>query len=588
MLQTNVGYSTFTEMILHLHQNRSFLFLNPKLLPPLPFQPQTRLRFPFKARTFRVFKSTHVATLNNFSPVESNSKRVPRLVKIEAQRAIMDYLHSTRGYSFLDAEYISKNCPNFIKSLVAKVDFFVGGNNDDVAHSLKKFLRYNPINEFEPFFESIGISPSELQDFLPSGMFFLADDSALVDNFHVLCNYGVPRNRMGEIYKEAKEVFGYPKGFLLEKFRRYEELGLSKSLIIKLSMCCPSILVGGRHCEFVVVLDWLKRIGIEDDWIVSYMSCSRTYSWKKMLDAIQLLDEVGYSEEQMHNLFKANPKLLLEGFGKKLQLFLVRSHKLGVKVNVMYSYFMEYPHILLNKCAKNLLRVIDILCAFGMETDEIARILSNYMHLFSTYSFKGPRTVCSELKVEKAELLRIVKDDPLKLISVASSSKNKSPKQISVYDPRRHLEKITFLFKLGYAENSEEMARALKVIRGRGDLLQERFDCLVEAGLDYNSVIGIIKRAPTILNQKKDVIEEKIHFARDVLGYPLESFVAFPTYFCYDLEKISQRFSMYAWLKERKVVNPSLTLTTIVSSNDKRFEKYFVNVHPQGPSIWEG
>ncbi|KAL4299058.1 hypothetical protein HN51_049781 [Arachis hypogaea] len=574
-------------MILHLNQNRSFLFVKPKLPPP-PLQPQTRLRFSLKARTFRVFKSTHIATLNNFSPVES--KRVPRHVKIEAQRVLTDYLHSTRGYSFLDAEYISKNCPNFVKSLIANT--FVGGNDvdvdvDGVAHSLRKFLRYNPINEFEPFFESIGISPSELQDFLPSGMFFLADDSALVDNFHVLCNYGVPRNRIGEIYKEAKEVFGYPKGFLLEKFREYEELGLSKSFIIKLGVCCPSILVCDHHGEFVVVLDWLKRIGIEDDWIVSYMSYSRTYSWKKMLDAIQLLDEVGYSEEQMHNLFKANPKLLLEGFGKKLRLFLVRSHKLGVKVNVMYSYFMEYPHILLNKCAKNLLRVIDILCAIGMETDEIARILSNYMHLFSTHSFKGPRTVISELKVEKAELLQVIKDDPLKLISMASSSKKKSPKQISVYDPRRHLDKITFLLKLGYAENSEEMANALKVFRGRGDLLQERFDCLVEAGLDYNSVIGMIKRAPTILNQKKDVIKEKIHFATNILGYPLESIVAFPTYFCYDLEKIAQRFSMYAWLKERKVVNPSLTLSTIVSSNDKRFEKYFVDVHPQGPTIWK-
>ncbi|MED6144209.1 hypothetical protein PIB30_013587 [Stylosanthes scabra] len=103
MLQTNVGYSTFTEMILHLDQNRSFLFVNPKLLP-LPFQPQTRLRFPFKAPTFRVFKSTNVATLNKFSPVES--KRVPRHVKVEAQRALMDYLRSTRGYNFLDAEYI--------------------------------------------------------------------------------------------------------------------------------------------------------------------------------------------------------------------------------------------------------------------------------------------------------------------------------------------------------------------------------------------------------------------------------------------------------------------------------------------------
>ena len=498
---------------------------------------------------------------------------------------LMDYLHSTRGYTFLDAEYISKNCPNFVKSLAAKV--VVG--NDDVAHSLRKLLRYNPINEFEPFFESLGISPSELQFYLPCGMFFLDDDGVLIDNFHLLCNYGVPRNRMGKIYKEAKEVFGYPSGVLMSKFRGYEDLGLSRSVIIKLVVCCPSVLLGDDvNGEFVSVLDWLRKIGIEDDWIVNYMSCSRTYSWKRMLDTIQFLHNVGYSEKHMHNLFKANPKLLLEGFGKKLHLFLGRTHKLGLKVDMMYSYFMEYPHMLSNKYAKNLLRVVDILCFIGMGTDDIAHILSNYMHLFSTHSFKGPRTVCLELKVEKIELCRIIKDDPLKLICMASRLKQKSPEQTCGHDPRKHLEKITFLMKLGYAENSEEMAKALRMFRGRGDQLQERFDCLVEAGLDYNSVIGMIKRAPMILNQRKDVIEKKIHFARNILGYPLESFVAFPTYFCYDLEKIVQRFSMYAWLKERKVVNPTLTLSTIVSANDKRFEKYFVNVHPQGPTIWKG
>ena len=64
------------------------------------------------------------------------------------------------------------------------------------------------------------------------------------------------------------------------------------------------------YFEFVSVLDWLKRIGIESDWMVNYLSCSRTYSWKRMLDAMLFLHKVGYSEEQMHNLFWENPKLL--------------------------------------------------------------------------------------------------------------------------------------------------------------------------------------------------------------------------------------------------------------------------------------
>ncbi|XP_061373624.1 transcription termination factor MTEF18, mitochondrial-like [Gastrolobium bilobum] len=570
-------------MISQLNRNSFFLF------HPAVHRKPVATRNPFsvslKVGNFRGSEATRVPS---FSPVSSirSRRRVSRVVRTEAQNVLFDYLHSTRGYTFLDAEFVSKNSPRFVEGLASKID---GENDDDdVARSLRKFLRYNPINEFEPFFESLGISPSELPLVLPPGMIFLADDCVLLENFHALCNYGIPRNRMGKIYKEAKEIFGYASGLLLSKFRAYENLGLSRSTVIKLAVCCPSLLVGDINCEFVSVLDWLKKLGIENDWIVNYLSCSRTYNWKRMLDAVQFLHKVGYSEEQMHNLFKENPKILLEGFEKEQYLFFGRSLKLGVKMNVIYSYFIEYPHILSSKCAKNLLGVVDFLYVIGMGTDDITHILSKHMHLLSSHPLKGPKTVCKELKVEKANLCEIIKDDPLKLISLGSKLEQKSAERLSGHDPRKYLEKTTFLLKLGYTENSEEMAKALKMFRGRGDQLQERFDCLVEAGLDYNSVIEMVKRTPMILNQKRIVIGKKIDFLRNVLGYPLECLVGYPSYFCHDLEKISERFSMYAWLKERNAVNPTVTLSTIVSANDKRFVKYFVNVHPEGPTIWKG
>ncbi|XP_027331710.1 transcription termination factor MTEF18, mitochondrial-like [Abrus precatorius] len=570
-------------MISQLNLNGFFISHPSTLQKPLP--PQTPSFFSLKVRCFRVCHPTPVPSFSPLSSVPSSrsATRVSRLMRTQVQHVLTDYLHLTRGYSFLDAEFISKNSPRFVESLLSKIDV-----KDDVARSLRKFLRYNPINEFEPFFESLGISLSELHLVLPHGMIFLADDSVLLENFHALCNYGIPRNRMGKIYKEAKEVFGYASGLLSSKLQAYENLGLSRSSVIKLVVCCPLLLVGDVSCEFVGLLDWLKRIGIESDWMVNYLSCSRTYSWKRMLDALDFLHKVGYSEEQMRNLFKANPNLLLEGFGRKVYLFLGRSLKLGVEMNVIYSHFVEYPSIMSHKCAKNLLKVIGFLCVIGMGNHDVAYILSNYMHLLSMHSLKGHKTVCKELKVGKADLCQIIKDDPLKLISLASKQEQKSIDQVYCHDPRNYLEKTTFLLRLGYTENSEEMAKALKMFRGRGDELQERFDCLVEAGLDYNSVIKMIKQAPMILNQSRSVIKKKIDFLRNVLGYPVECLVGFPSYFCHDLEKIMRRFSMYAWLKERNAVKPTLTLSTIVSSNDKRFVKYFVNVHPQGPAVWKG
>ncbi|CAA7041629.1 unnamed protein product [Microthlaspi erraticum] len=114
-----------------------------------------------------------------------------------------------------------------------------------------------------------------------------------------------------------------------------------------------------------------------------------------------------------------------------------------------------------------------------------------------------------------------------------------------------------------------------------------RFDCLVKAGLNRNVVAEIIKHAPIVLNLSKDVIERKIHSLTELLGYPIESLVSFPAYLCYDIQRIHNRFSMYLWLRERDAAKPMLSPSTIQTCGDARFVKYFFNVHPQGPAIWE-
>ncbi|KAJ6417896.1 hypothetical protein OIU84_001306 [Salix udensis] len=124
------------------------------------------------------------------------------------------------------------------------------------------------------------------------------------------------------------------------------------------------------------------------------------------------------------------------------------------------------------------------------------------------------------------------------------------------------------------------------MFRGRGDQLQERFDCLVQAGLDYNVVSSFIKQAPMVLNQTKDVIEKKIARLTN-LGCSIDSLVAFPSYLCYDMERINLRFRMYIWLREKGAAKPKLSLSTILACSDVRFIKYFVDVHPEGPAMWE-
>lgn len=506
-----------------------------------------------------------------------------RVAKAKAQEVLFDYLHYTRSLSFNDADYISKNSPCFIKDLLSKVDA-----EKDVAKSLSKLLRYNPINEFEPFFESLGLSPSEVPPLLPRHLMYLSDDHLLLENYRVLCDYGIPRGKMGEMYKTAREILGYDYGVLDMKLRAYENLGLSEGTVIKLLTSCPSLLVGEVDSDFVQVLEKLRALGIKSDEIGRYLYGKDTYDWSRVLDTLNFLDKVGYSKKQFGSFLKANPALVFEGSGKKVYILFGRLLKLGIEMDEAYSLFIQNPKLLSVKCINNLLRALDIMFTVGMEVEDVARITTDHIELMSTCSLKGPKTMSKELKVKIKDLCQVIKKDPLEFFKLASKTSIKGNECTATRISSNHLEKTEFLVRLGYTENSEEMLKALKKFRGRGDQLQERFNCLIQAGLSRKDVENMVRLAPTVLNLSKDVIEKKIEYLKSRLNYPLESLVAFPTYLCYDMERIDQRFSMYLWSLEKGAAKPRLSLSTILASSDARFVKYFVDIHPEGPAIWEG
>ncbi|KAM7270290.1 hypothetical protein ACFE04_029504 [Oxalis oulophora] len=538
------------------------------------------------------FKSPSLSHIPNASlsvPSQSNSNpffaaRISRLTRTEVERALFDYLHYTRSLSFNDAEHMSKNAPRFVEQLVLKID-----NEEDLTRSLTKYLRYHPINEFEPFFESLGLKPSEFSDFLPQHLTFLSDDSVMVDNFHVLCDYGIPRSKIGKMYKEAREIFGYEHGVLAVKLQAYENLGLSRTTVIKLVSCCPTLLIGDDvDKDFSWLLGKMKVLGMNKDWIGEYVSGKNSFHWNRIVDTVDFLERVGYNDKKLRTLVKKNPDLFFQGSGKQVYILVGRLLKLGFKMNEICPLFIEKnPQLLSGKSLKNLLHGMDFLFDIRMEIEVIAKIVSSHPELLGSCSLKGPKTICRELKVKKDGLCHIIREDPMKLFTLAS----KSPANISELMPARdantHLEKAAFLLRLGYVENSEEMTKALKKFRGRGDQLQERFDCLVEAGLDNSTVSSIVKQAPNMLNQNKDLIEKKIDSLKNCLGYPVDAIVKFPAFLCYDLEKIIRRFQMYSWTRDKGTAKPSLSLSTILACSDARFVKYFVDVHPDGPAMWE-
>ncbi|XP_058073464.1 transcription termination factor MTEF18, mitochondrial-like isoform X2 [Magnolia sinica] len=515
------------------------------------------------------------------APGPQTMTKITRAIRTRAQAALLDYLHCTRGYQFTDAENMSKNSPNFLHKLLGRVD-----NLQEVEQSLTRFFRYHPINEFEPFLESLGLDPSEVPSFLPRDLMFLIDDSLLLENFHELCNYGIPCNKIGKIYKEAAEIFGYECRLLGLKIRAYEELGLSKSNVIHLVASSPSLLIGGVNRDFVKVLEELEGLGIENNWICGCLSEKNSYNWSKILIVLRFFTEMGQNQEELRSLFVKNPEFLLEGSGKNSFLLIAVILKLGIKMNEIMSLFSKLPRVQSGSSIRNLRQSLLFFLYSEMEVEEIVKIMHTHLHVLGSCSLKSPKSVLSNLNIGKKRLCGIIKEDPNQLRNWVLGSKV-TPLPSSGEDQRSLTERTAFLVNLGFVENSNEMKKALKVFRGKGDELQERFDCLVKVGLNRNDVSRMIKTAPQVLNQSRSVIEKKIDFLVNGLGYPLESLVAFPAYMAYTMERVKLRFSMYNWLKDEGMARPMLALSTILACSDKIFVRQFVSLHPEGPEVWK-
>lgn len=565
-----------------LHQNTIFSikFQKPRLFT-------NSVQVPYANKVFNYHRKQYYSAMS--TSLLQNGSKISRLSRQEAQKALFEYLHGTRSFNYTDAEHMSKNSPMFLNGILSKFE-----NEDDVGKSLARFLRYHPINEFEPFFESLGMEPSDLDSILPKNLIYLSDDDILLENYNVLCNYGVPRSKIGKMYKEGMEMFRYDLGVLSTRLQYYEKLGLSKPTIIKLVTCCPRLLVGDVDVNFLNVLEKLKSFGVELDWIKGSLSDKNKYDWSWILEMLHFLDGMGCNKNKLSMFIKSHPKFILNDSGKNIYILVDILLKLGLKRDELPLFFEQYPRSLTGKFTMNLWKSIQFLSEIGMENMQISIIVSKHAQVLGSSCCRQPTYVLKILNLSAKKLVELIEKDPSQFSALTSR------KKISTCLPKTEgtflKEKTDFLLRIGFVENSDEMTKALSKFRGRGDQLQERFDILVNTGLDSHTVSEMIKSVPSILNQTSEVIQKKINYLLNHLGYPLEAVVAFPTCLCYNLEKIKLRYFMYKWLREngvviatknRKMLSSNAALSTLLACSDERFVKYVVSLHPEGADVWE-
>ncbi|XP_047942160.1 transcription termination factor MTEF18, mitochondrial-like [Salvia hispanica] len=507
--------------------------------------------------------------------------KMGRIVKAQAQSALVEYFHLTRSLRIMDAENMGKNTPEFFNRLMKIVDI---DDDSKIKHSVMRFLRYHPVNEFEPFFESIGLDYSEYVEYLPRNLMFLCDDELLLDNYYVLYNYGIERNRIGKIFKEANEVFRYDLGSLQIKLRSLENLGLRRSLVAKIVAASPHLLRGDVD-EFVEFLEMLKMVEIGCEWLSKNICEEDSYCWKCMLQLMCFLCKLGWSEKQVGELIKQHPDLLLKCSGRVTFGLIGLLLKFGATKSDLHTLFHQFPQIPVLKFTKNLHTSYMFLSEIDMAARDIGKIVCSYPALLGSIELKKVNSILSLLSCGRNRLCQMVNDDPFTLEAWVLGRRVERLETQKRADKSMAL-KTEFLISLGFSENSEDMEKSLKMLRGRGVELQERFDCLVKNGLSREETIRMVRISPQILNQTRDVIETKIRLFFEELGYGVSDLLTHPKIISYTIKRVKLRLLMYRWLKGQGAVRPGLSLSTLLATTDEEFFRAYVAPHARGLEFW--
>lgn len=462
----------------------------------------------------------------------------------------------------------------------------------NTKRSISRYLRYHPINEFEPFFESVGLKPSEYAPLLPRDMIFLNDDPLLMENYHTLCYYGVPRSKMGNFFKQVPQVFRFDYGVLSSKLKAYENLGVAPSTLVDAVAVSPKLLVGDVSIEFVKFVEKFNYLvakgGGGSGWIKWNLLDGVSCNWGLMLELLSLFFKVDFSEEELGDIIRRRPWVVLEESGGRTMSMIGFLVKFGLSVNQIAFMFLEFPQIRIAKFYANLRQCFKFMTEIEMQGEEIGRIFQSHTLLLGSSALKTERTLRGSLNVGKKRLCRMLQENPQEMENWVLGRKIQPLLSLKdMEDENCKLLKTEFLLSLGYAENSKEMKRAFKVFRGKGAELQKRFDfIIVKAGLKCEDVRKMIRVSPQILNQTTDRINMKMEYLLKV-GYPLSDLVTFPSYLSYKHRRVKLRLAMYNWLKDHGVVDPRLALSTIIACTDKVFLEQYVNRHPSGIHVWE-
>uniref|UniRef100_A0A0D3GPZ2 Uncharacterized protein n=1 Tax=Oryza barthii TaxID=65489 RepID=A0A0D3GPZ2_9ORYZ len=395
---------------------------------------------------------------------------------------------------------------------------------------LRRHLAFHPLNELPFFLESIGLPPTTRSDLM-----FLADHPSLLPAVAALAHFGFPWSRLGLLFPTV--LLRLPPDLITSRLASLEAcLGpLPRAAIIAACLAFPSLLENDLSSSDRLVDDLGKvfgrlgpGLGTSNDIDAFLGVCRRTWMFYDAGSEVGGIgDLVGCNNQRVFL------ELEEERIGKMLKFF----KGLGMAGEEVGRFLLTNPMVFYLEFGDVVISVPEYLRRVGLAVDEVNAAVEKHPYVVGKNLLQNLPGVLRAMELnhwflekisDGGESLRY--DVEIERAFLGGMIKMKADKRAQHIDG-----KLEFLKSIGYGEN-EIATKIIAVLHSNRDTLQERFDCLLERGLEYKMLCQIVSVFPKILNQGKKMLNDKLNYMTKELGYSVEYLELFPAFLCFDLE----------------------------------------------------
>ncbi|XP_078447921.1 mitochondrial transcription termination factor family protein [Wolffia australiana] len=508
-----------------------------------------------------------------------------------ARIALTEYLHVTRSLQYSHAENIAAHSPSSLSSLLSRFPFPA---RPSLLHSaLRRFLSFRPVNEFDFFFESIGLRPPPLR------RVFLSDDAPLVPAVTALVLFGFPWTRLGLLYSASPSLFSLPPHRISDLLLSFQSLAFDRVVVVGFCLAFPSLLSAQNHDLISAqnhdlisaMIDDLKLLfsdfypegSAEENVEVCFRLCRRLRTFYRF----------GSRKGTLGELLRSRRDLLLEIEDEDLNSKLDFFCRLGMSGEEAGSILLNRPELLRIDLESRSLRMPDFLRGIGFGDEDLESVSVKFPFAMGENRIGNLPAVLRAVDLSEIFVRKIKMDGEHRILCVddglASADEDFSEELASLMRSSKGnlaAKKLEFLLGIGFGKNKITL-KTLRHLNSSKDQLRERFDCLISLGLDHSKVCRMVSATPKLLNQNAEMLIAKIEHLRSDLGCSLDYLNNFPAYLCFDLEnRVKPRYRILNWLREAGLLKKNFAPATVLATSEKKFIACLLDIHPAVPKLW--